>query len=286
MSSHAWGCRSMLALGCVPSRATGEKLSAACDRFGITLDLQHRALADARATAELAREIAAGEPYDLHAATVGPIPHAPNPRTLRREAADATTSDLASIVSSARYPYSDEALLQYLDALDWVLDDHHIDEQERAAINELADSLGISCELREEGHRSYLASIIAAVERDGVITTSEQRIINQVMDALGITDVVMPHVTKLPAKSHLCEGMRVCFTGEAMVDGEPIFRHTLEKSAACTGMQPVASVTKTRCDLLVAADLSSQSGKARKARRYGIPVMGVVDFLDQIGRRA
>ena len=50
----------------------------------------------------------------------------------------------------------------------------------------------------------------------------------------------------------------------------------------CTEMQPVASVTKKGCDLLVASDLSSQSGKAHKARRYGIPVMDVIAFLDQI----
>ena len=127
-----------------------------------------------------------------------------------------------------------------------------------------------------------LASIIAAAERDGVITEAEQRLINQVMDALAITDVVMPDVTKLQATGNLCKGLRVCFTGEAIVDGESIFRHVLEKRAACTGMQPVASVTKKGCDLLVAADLSSQSGKAHKAHRYGIPVMDVIDFLDQI----
>ena len=169
-----------------------------------------------------------------------------------------------------------------LDALDWVLDDHHIDEQERTAINELADSLGISSVRRDEAHRSYLASIIAAAERDGVITEAEQRLINQVMDALAITDVVMPDVTKLQATGNLCKGLRVCFTGEAIVDGESISRHVMEKRAACTGMQPVASVTKKGCDLLVAADLSSQSGKAHKAHRYGIPVMDVIDFLDQI----
>ena len=50
-------------------------------------------------------------------------------------------------------------------------------------------------------------------------------------------------------------------------------------TAAQAGMQPVRSVTKKNCDLLVAADSSSQSGKARKARSYGIPVMSVDEFL-------
>ena len=267
-------------------RATGAKLSAACDRFGITLDIQHRALADARATAEIARKVVVGEQYDLNAATVGHLPHTLNPRTLRREAADAGISELARVVSHAYYPYSDEALLQYLDALDWVLDDHYIDEQEHTAISELADSLGISSSCRDDAHCSYLMSIIAAAERDGVITESEQRLINQVMDALNITDVVMPDMTELPAAGKLRKGMHVCFTGDAIVDGESISRHVLEERAACTGMQPVASVTKHGCDLLVAADPSSQSRKARKARSYGIPVMDVVGFLNQAERRA
>ena len=267
-------------------KATSEKLSTACKRFGIALDIQHRALADARATAGLARKIAVGEPFDLDAATVGHLPHTLNPRTLRRETADAGISELARIVSHAHYPYSDEALLQYLDALDWVLDDHHIDEQERAAIDELANSLGISSARRDNAHRSYLTSIIAAAKRDGVVTVSEHRLISQVMDSLNVTDVAMPDATELPATSNLRNGMHVCFTGDAIVDGKSISRHVLEERAACAGMQPVASVTRKGCDLLVAADLSSQSGKARKARSYGIPVMDVVDFLGQVERRA
>ena len=62
----------------------------------------------------------------------------PNPRTLRREGADAGISEMARIVSLSHYPYSDEALLLYLDALDWVLDDHYIDDEEHAAMEEFA----------------------------------------------------------------------------------------------------------------------------------------------------
>jgi DNA polymerase-3 subunit epsilon len=45
---------------------------------------------------------------------------------------------------------------------------------------------------------------------------------------------------------------------------------------------PVSSVTKKTCDLLVAADKSSLSGKAKKARDYGIPVISVSEYLDSI----
>ena len=266
-------------------RATGDKLSVACTRFGIPLNLQHRALTDARATAELAGQFAADRRRDFRAATVGHIADTPNPRTLRREATGAGISDLARVVSHAYYPYSDEALLQYLDALDWVLDDRHIDEREHAELIRLADSLKISRDRRVEAHRSYVASIIAAAKRDGVITEAEQRLIKLVAHALDleIADVAMPEVTKLPVASSLREGMHVCFTGEAVVKGRPIARRELERHAACAGMQPVRSVTKKKCDLLVAADSSSQSGKVRTARRYGLQVIAVADFLEQIG---
>ena len=35
--------------------------------------------------------------------------------------------------------------------------------------------------------------------------------------------------------------------------------------------------------MLVAADISSQSGKARKARNYGIPIIEVTEFLNEVG---
>ena len=81
---------------------------------------------------------------NVGAVRVGYLPHVPNPRTLRRETEDAGVSEMARIVSLAHYPYSDEALLLYLDALDWVLDDHYIDEEEHAAITDFAATLGIS----------------------------------------------------------------------------------------------------------------------------------------------
>ncbi len=259
-------------------RATGEKLIAACQRFGIRLNNQHRALADARATATLAREVQ-DDDTDFRSAVLGYVPQPSGVRTLRRETMGTDISELARVVSLSRYPSSDEEMLQYLDALDWVLDDNYIDDQERAAIGKLASTLGISSEQRHQAHRAYLQSIIAAAERDGIITENEQKLITMISDTLGIVDLAIPQVTDLPHVSSLRTGMRVCFTGSAIVEGTPIPRDYLEKTAAQAGMQPVGSVTRKNCDLLVAADSSSRSGKTRKARDYGIPVMTVEEFL-------
>lgn len=263
-------------------KATGEKLGAACRRHGIALHHAHRALTDARATVAIARKVLAEDADAAAPATVGYLPHGPVPRTLRRGSADSGISELVRVVSLAHYPHSDEAMLQYLDALDWVLDDYYIDADERAEIKELARELGISDHLRRKAHRSYLKSIIAAAERDGIVTKTEQQIIAQVAAALEITDVAIPRVTGLPTRSGLRRGTRVCFTGEISVEGISVSRSFLEEQAALAGLQPVASVTKRGCDLLVAADVSSQSGKARKARQYDIPIIAAVDFVKEI----
>ena len=272
----------MAASACVPS-ATGAKLSIACARFGIALNLEHRALTDARATVELMRKCAASGRPDARAATVGQVSGIPNPRTLRREARGEGVSDLVRIVSHAYYPYSDEVLLQYLDALDRTLDDRRIDGAEYAELVSLANRLRISPEQRTEAHRAYVASIIAAARRDDIVTEAERQLIKHVADALKVPDVVMPEVTDLPAASSLQQGMRVCFTGTMTVSREPIARSALERLAACAGLQPVRSVTRKGCDVLVAADVSTWSGKARKAHSYGIPVISVAGFLEQVG---
>ena len=104
-------------VGLCTLKATGEKLGTACQRYGITLNLQHRALADARATAELAREVLASDKFNPEAATIGYVSQSLNVRTLRRESSDVGISELARVVSLTHYPCADEALLQYLDAL-------------------------------------------------------------------------------------------------------------------------------------------------------------------------
>lgn len=61
--------------------------------------------------------------------------------------------------------------------------------------------------------------------------------------------------------------------------GRAFGRDELEALAARQGLVPVSSVTKKACDLLVCADLATSSGKAKKARQYGIAMMSVEEFL-------
>lgn len=65
--------------------------------------------------------------------------------------------------------------------------------------------------------------------------------------------------------------------------GKAFDRSALDHMTAIAGLVPVRSVTKKNCDLLVAADVVTDSGKARKARAYGIPLISVADFVNLSG---
>ncbi|WP_304523517.1 AAA family ATPase [Aeromicrobium sp. Leaf350] len=90
-------------------------------------------------------------------------------------------------------------------------------------------------------------------------------------DVLGVDELFVP-------------GARVCFTGTAMSpSGRVHGRDEMNALATSLGLTPVANVTKTRCDLLVVAEIGTQSGKARKARDYGKPVVTAEEFFAWAG---
>ncbi|WP_158726615.1 AAA family ATPase [Tomitella fengzijianii] len=78
----------------------------------------------------------------------------------------------------------------------------------------------------------------------------------------------------------LAPGTRVCFTGDAFgADGRFVSRDEMFTLAEARGLTPVNNVSKTKCDALVTAEIGSQSGKARKAREWGKPVVSADEFL-------
>lgn len=78
----------------------------------------------------------------------------------------------------------------------------------------------------------------------------------------------------------LVPGARICFTGTAKnAAGQEVSRSEIEGIATAAGLAPVKSVTKTKCDVLVTAEVGSQSGKAGKAHEFGKPVFCADEFL-------
>jgi hypothetical protein len=82
-------------------------------------------------------------------------------------------------------------------------------------------------------------------------------------------------------------GARVCFTGTAVDPaGRPWARDEVNAVAAARGLVPVASVTRSRCEALVVAEVGTQSGKARKAKELGTPVFSAEEFFAWLGTDA
>ena len=180
-----------------------------------------------------------------------------------------------------RYPTGDLPMLSYLHALDWVLDDAVIDAFEREQLDHLARDLGLDPVDTTRIHSHYLRQLVVAAQRDGIITPAERDLMERVSSALGMDADFIPEVTSLDPPPAIVDGMRVCFTGDAM----HWTREELAAAAALVGFQPVGTLTKRGCDLLVAADTDTQSGKADKARQWGIPVVSLSEFVVRIGLR-
>lgn len=131
-----------------------------------------------------------------------------------------------------------------------------------------------------QAHREALDAMVTAAARDNVTSPAEREAIMRAADALGLPRPELEEQADDGICSVLLPGARVCFTGAATdLAGRPIERPELHEIAERHGLVPVTSVTQKKCEAVVAADASSMSGKAKKARDFGKPVYSVHDFL-------
>ncbi len=266
-------------------RLCGERLDLACARYGIQIGHQHRALADARATARLLT--AQAVELECRPATVTGVEPRVGYRTLRRELAGGDGPPmpfLARLALRTSHWGAQGETLQYLDLLDWAMGDGELSAAECEQLNSLALELGMNSESVAAAHEHYLRELIAAAARDQIITRAEHERLTQVALTLGLGTYLVDEAAQTWAESsrriRINDGMGVCFTGQATyTDGSEMCRDVLRGIAGSLGLRVEESVTKKRCDLVVASDPCSLSTKVKKARQYGIPVVALADFL-------
>lgn len=274
-------------LGVCTLRLGGGKLMDVCRSYDVELFAAHRALGDARATAQLLACLASRIDEPCSAAHVFDVAAPYRSRTLRREMVrgeEMPMPYLAHLAANVHHYGEHGATLAYLDLLDWALADLTISDAEQRQLDQLAIDFGLSSDDVAAAHRRYVDELVAAAVRDRIVTDEEFALVNRVADALGVDPAVVDEGTLAWRPDTggvvLQSGMTVCFTGAATYpDGSELPRKKLNEIAASLGLEPTSSVSKTGCDLLVAADTSSQSGKAGKARSYGIPLIDVHDFV-------
>jgi len=273
--------------------SAGRRLGDCCSACGIPHHDAHSAAGDAMATALLLShylQVAGGAPPwqpTLASARAYPWPayhgHFAELHLQARGAAATRRSDawLGRIVS--RMPRSAVPRIdEYLAVLEMAMLDGFLAEHEKDALVHTAAVTGLTRGQVLDVHGSYLLTMARIAWADGVVTASETAELERVAGMLGLT----PHdveaalaeaesgvadealETALLQMTGLClhPGDRVVFTGEL---SRP--RSDFEAMAAEAGLA-LGGVTKSTA-LVVAADPNSCSGKAAKARSYGVPII-------------
>lgn len=284
-------------------------LQACCTDLGIAIDgTLHRALTDARATARLLTSLLSEnqslvEDYRLRDVAwpiLSPRKTACHRRENAQSAREATPRFLEVLAERIRHDTEGTLpdVLAYMTLLDRVLEDRTIDGSEEDLLVDAATSWGLSTTQITTAHTQYLHNLAVAALADNVVTDSERRDLHLVAQLLGLRgsdiDSMLEKatlqlsrarkVTATPTTSEGLAGKRVCFTGElqSTLAGQPITRELAEVLAQRAGLVPVSGVTKS-LDILVVADPNTQSGKAKKARDYGVRILSDAVFWRMAG---
>lgn len=302
--------------------APSRRLEDCCSACGISLTDAHSALADAHATAELLGhylsllEGSGVLPWQdvYHEASTFPWPAAHSPfedraaahgRLLPREAARALRPDAWLDQILSRMPRTaDQRVDSYLETLERALLDMVLAEHEKSELIDVAEGLGLSRGQVLDLHAKYLWAMAEIAVADGVVTDQERRDLEHVALVLGLHSVDVERAlgdahaagpAAFPTSSigradgseaarhqlglssiALEPGDRIVFTGSMARD-----RSFWEEFARSRGYVPGGVTKKTA--LVVAADPNSQSGKAAKARGYGIPIITEDAFARLVG---
>lgn len=261
----------------------GTSLSECCAAFDIELDGAHRASVDARATAELlAAYIGSTGQSSWHDLLRSVEPLAPHSGERlawfsRSLAAAPAPSFLERIIERVPDVSDSDEQAEYLALVERCLLDRQLSEHEKDALVALSERAGIGRAVAERLHRDYLTALVATAWADGVVTAEERSDLLAVARLLEVPVALVEDALARPIEVivpvavdsfALAAGDVVVLTGEML---RP--RSDWEARLREHGFLPKPAVTKA-ARLVVAADPDSLSGKARKARDYGIPIVG------------
>nr|QEO74921.1 hypothetical protein [uncultured bacterium] len=256
--------------------ASSRSLAACCAAAGVPLGRAHSALHDARAAAGLLvrcmDRISDVEPVRLS------VPRSVRAYAVQRSRAGGSEqhflAKLVRLLPRVETPRGDE----YLDVLDRALVDRHLSCEEQEELLDVARALGLGLPEVMGLHRGYLAALAEAAWDDGLVSADEEADLRVVASLLGLGEQEVADV--LRRQFRLSLGDLVVFTGEMR---EP--RDVWESRALSAGLTVKAGVTK-KTSLVIAADPDSMSGKADKARTYGIPIVSEDLFAGLLGEFA
>lgn len=250
------------------------KLSDALTATRIHNPQAHSALADAQATAELLHHLHfhCGADVSGYPAATFPAPAA-ECRVLPRGAESFWYGQISHALPASGARDEDA----YRDELTRALVDRHISRTEMRQLQQTAIASGLDADDVDAINEEFTRQLAVDAWSDGVITDDERAELLTIADALSVDFAFVqslldePQAGTAPAQFTLQPGDRIALTGAMDIPQEEWVRR-----ATAAGLQ-VGQVTK-KCALLVAANPDSMSGKAQKARKYGIPIVGETKF--------
>jgi len=270
------------------------RLAACCRVYGVPQGTEHRALEDARATAQLFGHlwnediIQRDAPRDVqHARSIAWPVITQASRVFTRE--DATkqrkveASRLGEFVASLPEGRSTNDSSAYVNLLDELLEDRIVSDEDLEAAKNAIERAGLLRDDVIDVHRAYLTNLCRWMLQSDLARGIGAADIALVTNLLGLspedTEQSLekarqePTATLRPFAKPLRAGATVCFTGNPIPS-----KHELEGRAIAAGLYVKESVTK-KLDLLVVDEPRSMSNKAQKARSTGIRIMAVPVFL-------
>ncbi|WDH78806.1 exonuclease domain-containing protein [Microbacterium esteraromaticum] len=280
-----------MGLGASFGLGASASLAHACDTHAIDLTRAHSAGADSHAAAQLLAHYQrtstvwpgwedywqqtahAGRSYRYPSGSRTGV--VPKPRS---EASLTAPSFLERISTEAVRETVDGAAAQYLALLDRCLLDGFLSPSERAQLADVATELGLDRASVEGLHHDYFVTLERRAWADGILTEDEKIDLATVGMLLEMDDETIAAATDDVAPAGDEEPTHEAFTlqpGALIVLTGEMTRPRSEWEAALQdrGFTCHPTVTK-KVALVVAADPDSLSGKAKKARDYGIPIVG------------
>lgn len=185
---------------------------------------------------------------------------------------------IAALASHLSYRGVEAKLVTYLELLERAISDLHLDASERQQLTGMAYDLGLTDAQIAQAHRRFVNELIDEAVDDDLVTPDEYQTLIRAASALDVDQKVVETRIRPYRESatavQLTDGMTVVFTG----DHPTLDKSEIAEHATSIGLSVQKGVSRAT-QLLAAIDPASTSGKATKARRYGIPVVAVADVL-------
>jgi len=187
--------------------------------------------------------------------------------------------------------FEDYELNKYAELVERAVEDKVVNSSEINELQEFINDNLISSEDANYVNKELFKNYCAIAYSDFIITEDEKAELKVLGKLLSIKDydydeilsTVINEGTKPKETNENFDGMSVCFSGDinVLINNKNYTRKEIEQLAINSGLELKNGVSK-KLDLLVVADTQTQSGKARKARDYGIRIISGNDFLNKL----